>query len=75
MALIAELSAVYRQAGNDGRKTRGMASDVLRAVIGNKGSADWTDEDFALARKTVDDEKARAVAAPATQPAIPGVEE
>lgn len=66
MLLVADMAGAYKKAGNDGRKVRGMAVDVLRTSVRDSDPSSWTDEDFAKAAQVVADEKSR-LAAPAQE--------
>lgn len=63
MLLVADLAAAYKKAGNDGRKVRAMAVDVLRTSVRDSDSSTWTEEDFTKAAGVVAEEKARVAAA------------
>jgi len=58
MEIIQKLAGEYRRSGVDGRKTRGMAIEAIRAVC-KKDTAMWDESDFTLVIAEVDKEIAR----------------
>jgi hypothetical protein len=58
MEIIQKLAGEYRRSGVDGRKTRGMAIEAIRAVC-KKDTATWDESDFTQVIAEVDAEIAR----------------